>query len=459
MNIQRKLSRASAGQATQTGATRRWHPGWRVGAVAAAASLSSAAWAIDFGPFSLTGFGKIEYQRGNNHCPDCQTIAGEDKQRQWADDVVPGRPIKTTTTHVTLFQPYLGAKFDLGGGFKLAGLLSQRWRGGKEDVPGFWYDRNIAISHEDYGSLRVGAMTTRTWSVADYPYGTNIGVADIWGASGAGYGLLKKAIRYTSKTLDVLDGDLVLEATYDPGNTHFKIHKPRFWELYAQFHRGDLVVDAMVQDTRNGNPQAWSHGPFTGLTPFAEDDAKLGGAGQGMAMAMARYQIDSKWEVSGGLRRNRWSGAYATITKTGPPDQWNNMFNVDWGGAVTITENGTTRTVDNPGYPARSTDLMLGLRYRWTDKWTASTGLAYLGKARTRNPSERGQSNTALVNAVGLNYDYGHGLQVYGLAGIVNYGRLGLSPMSMPGNSAFTNVDSRVSKNGNWFGIGAVYVF
>jgi hypothetical protein len=423
---------------------------------AAAAALSLPTLALDFGPFSLTGFAKAEVQRGSNHCPDCQYAVGEDKQRLWADDLVPGREIKTTTTHVTLFQPYLGAKFDLGGGFKLAGLLSQRWRDGKVDIAGFWYDRNVAISHEDYGSLRFGSMTTRAWSVADYPYGTNVGVADVWGASGAGYGLLKKALRATTRNLDVFEGDLVLEATYDPGNTHFKINKPSFWEFYAQYHRGDLVVDAMVQETRNGNPQAWSHGPFTGLTPFAEDDSKLGGSGQGIAMAMARYQVDKKVEVSLGARRNRWSGAYAVITQAGPPAQWNDMFNVDWGGAVRIDAN---RTVANAGFPAYSVDLMLGLRYRFDEQWTASTGMVYLGRATTKNPSERGQSNTALVNTLGLNYEFGHGLQFYGLAGVVNYGRLGLSPMSMPGNSAFTNVDSRVSRTGNWFGAGAVYVF
>ena len=96
--------------------------------------------------------------------------------------------------------------------------------------------------------------------------------------------------------------------------------------------------------------------------------------------------------------------------------------------------------------------------YRSGD-WTASSGVAHLGKASTDNPTERGQSNSATVGTLGLNYDVGGGLQVYGMAGMIRYGRLGLSPMSMPGNSAFTNVDSRVSRTGNWYGVGAVYVF
>lgn len=414
---------------------------------------SVSSHAIDFGPegmFSLTGFAKVEAQRGSNHCNDCQLFPLENKQRIWADDLVVGRPYGTSNTNVSLFQPWFGAKYDLGQGYKFNALVSQRWRDGKEDIPGFWYEKNIAISHDDYGSVRVGAMTTRTWSMADYPYGTNIGVADVWGSSGAGYGLLTKAVRYTSRVFDVAEGDLVLEASYDQGNRDFKIHKPQFLELYAQYHKGDLVVDAMYQDTRNGNPQAWSHGPFTSLTPNIEDDAKLGGSGQSIAMVMGRYQWDARLELSGGVRWNRWSGAYAVITVPGTQAQWNNMFNVDW--------NGQLNGVPNPGYAATTTDFMLGARYKM-GQWTAHTGLAYLGKANTKNPSERGQSNSALINTLGLGYDAGQGLQVYGFVGVVNYSKLGLAPMSMPGNSAFTNVDSRVTRSGNWAGLGAVYVF
>jgi len=413
----------------------------------------ASSYAIDFGPegmFSLTGFAKSEVRRGSNNCNECQLYPLENKQRIWADDLVVGKPYGTSNSNVTLFQPWLGVKYDLGQGYKLNGLLSQRWRDGKHDIPGFWYEKNIAISHDDYGSLRVGAMTTRTWSIADYPYGTNIGVANVWGASGAGYGLLTNAVRYTSRKFDVAQGDLVVEASYDQGNRDFKINKPKFLELYAQYYKGDLVIDAMFQDTRNGNPQAWSQGPFTSLTPHAADDPKLGGSGQSIAMVMGRYQLDSRIELSGGIRINRWSGAYAVITVPGTQAQWNNMFNVDW--------NGQLNGVPNPGYAARTVDTMLGARYRM-GQWTAHTGLTYLGKANTSNPSERGQSNAALINTLGLGYEVRQGFQVYGFVGIVNYARIGLAPMSMPSNTAFTNVDSRVTRTGNWAGLGAVYVF
>jgi predicted porin len=427
----------------------------RLALLAAGLLLGGAAQAIDFGPFSLHGFAKAEANRVSTVCTDCQVENGEARDRYWADEIVQGKSYGAGTTHVTLVQPYLGVKFDLPAGLKLQGLLSQRFRDGKEDFKGFWYDRTVALSHDDWGSLRLGAMTTRAWSVADYPYGTNVGVADVWGASGAGYGVLTRAARFTTRALDVAEGDLVLEATYDEGASGWHKNKPSFWELYAQFHRGDLVVDAMFQDTRNGTPSAFGHGVFTGLTPFPADDSKLGGSSQGIAMVMARYQVDAKLEVSGGLRGNRWSGAWAVITTPASAsasgyDQWNNMFNVDW--------SPTHNACPCKGYPATSLDLMLGLRYRM-GAWTASTGMVHLGAAATANPTERGQSNAATVNTIGLNYNLRNGLEVYGMAGIVQYARLGLAPLSMPSNSAFTNVDSRLKTRGNWYGAGAVYAF
>lgn len=434
----------------------RRQPVLRLAAVAAAALFCTAGQALDFGPdgmFFLNGFGKFDVTRSNNNCSDCQWALGEAKDRYWADAVVPGKLYQTRETHVSLLQPYLGFKYDLGQGFKLGGLWSQRWRDGQPDIPGFFYEKNLSLRHEDYGSLQIGAMTTRAWSMADYPYGGNIGLSDQWGSAGAGYGLLTQAVRYTSRIFDFAEGDLVLEATYDRGNVAFTKNVPKFLEIWVHYGRGDFTMDAMYQDSRNGNPQAWSHGPFKSVVPFAADDQKVGGSGQSIAMVMAKYQLTTQIELSGGVRRNRWSGAYAVpihpgvvITPWGNKDEWNGMFNVDWNDPL------------YKGYPASSTDWMLGARYKM-DQWTASTGMVHLGTASTSNPMERGQSNSALYNTVGLTYDFRNGFQLGATAGIVQFGRLGLSPMSMPGNAAFGNFDSRVTTRGNWFTISSVYSF
>ena len=427
-------------------------------------SLSASSYAIDFGPdgmFSLTGFAKVETALNSNQCRSCARLPDEDKQRPWADEVINGKEYKTMPQSTVMFQPWLGAKYNLGRGFTASALLSQRFRGSKDnvldslqhidwDMPfdrNIWYEKNIAISHEDYGRVAIGSMTARGWAVADYPYGTNIGLSNEWAGSGAGYGMLGNAIRVTTRPLDVLNGDLVLEATIDQGNTGFTINKPLLIEFYAQYHQGDLVVDAVIQNAKNGKSMAWGHGPFSGLTDSSYYDSKLtSGAEQGIAMAVARYQLTSQIELSGGVRLNKWSGMPAIQLTPDPNALWSNMFNVGWDDA------------SNPGYSASSVDLSAGARYR-TGPWTASAGVIYLGTASTSNPTERGQSNDATATTVGLNYDYGQGIQFYGFAGMAYFGRKGLSPMSMPGNNAFWGVDSRVKQKGNWFGAGVVSTF
>jgi hypothetical protein len=442
----------------------------KAGAICAMLLGSSFVHAVDFGPdgmFSLTGFAEATVGLQGNYCLNCQVAdINASKQIRASDAIIPGKNYDTVTTTNWQIQPYLGAKYSLGNGYEISGLLSQRWRqgtvdgqfvetryGGTVDVPDFWYEKNIALRHEDYGSVRIGSMTTRGWSVADFPYGGNLGVSDAWGASGAGYGMLTNAVRFGSRQLDVAEGDLFLELTYDQGNTNFKRLSPQFYELYAQFHKGDLVVDAVYQDAVNGGAGAWGHAPFTGVTPYSLDDSytatngtRFSGTHQSIAMLMARYQLNSQIEVSGGIRQNNWSGAniaFSDVTK------WTAGFNVDYSNPLAAS---------NPGYSASSVDLLLGGRYR-TGPWTFFTAMVYLGAADTRNPTERGQSNTALFNTLGLKYDYAPGLQLEATAGMVNYSKKGLSPMSMPGNASFSNVDSRISQNGEWVTVGMIYSF
>ncbi|MDE2393946.1 MAG: hypothetical protein KGM91_00790 [Burkholderiales bacterium] len=414
-----------------------------------------AASALDYGPFSLVGFAKYDATLSNNACPNCQLYPGASKDEPWGDTLVPGAPYGRQTASIEQEQLWAGAHFDLGHGFELDGLMSQRWQFGKAAFPGFLFERNVSVHHEEYGSLEIGAMTTRGWSLADYPFGTEIGLSYAWGSSGAGYGLLTGALRYTSRVFDVAGGDLVLEATYDRGNTAFKIHKPSFSEYWLQYHHGDLQFDGIVQNTRNGTPLAFAQSPFTGLTPFPADDAKLGGSGQSIVMAMARWRVTTPLQLYAGLRRNRWSGAYAVITQYQASGSiWNDMFNVCWNSDVASCAN-------NPGYAATSTDWIVGGRYT-TGPWSFYSGMMMLGKASTANPSPRAQSsanNWALLNTLGAEYDFGHGFKVSATAATIHFGQIGRSPMSMAANSQFVAADSRVTRNGNSLTLEAVFAF
>jgi hypothetical protein len=425
-------------------------------AVGLSLTFAQSASAVDLGPFTLTGFAKAEVSRASNLCAGCQLNAGEGRHRPWADALAPGKAFGTGEANVTLFQPYLSTKeFNLGNGFKVKGLLSQRWRDGKEDIPGILYEKNATLTHENYGSVQVGAFPTRSWSLADYPYGTNVGIADSWASSGAGYGLLKRAVRVGGPLMDVAGGDLHLEATYDAGDSKWQVNKPAFYELYAKFVKGPLILDAVAQTGMNGQAVAWGHAPFVATTtqkPFVGSGGApllVDGNKQSIVMLMARYQLNAKTNLYGGVRHNQWSGTKAVVTDYVHPNAlWNDMFNVDGVDAAT-----------NKAYSATSTDFSLGAVYRFAPKWNVNTGMVYLGKASTKNPVERGQSNTMMLNTLGVGYEIQPGFSVYGFSGIVNFGKKGLAPLSMPGHAAYTGVDSRVARSGNWMGVGLVYTY
>lgn len=414
--------------------------------------LASAGHAFEWGPLSLTGFAKYSVAYVNNGCENCQRDPEAGRHFVWADDIVYGREYRGLETHSLQFQPILGLNFDMPRGFKLSAAYSQRLRDGEPDLPGVVYERSATLKHEYYGTVQIGNFMSRGWNRPDYPYGSDVGQTS-FSDSGAAYGILTHALRYTSRELYVGDGNLVLEGTYDMGDRDFKRNKPHLFEFWALWARGPLVVEAIAQTSRNGPPAAFAKAPFTGLTPFPDrDDQQLGGSGQSMFMLLSKYQIGSAYELSGGMRVNRWSGSYAVPLTQGPLAQWSNPFNVDWGGV-------DAHGVPNPGYSARSVDLMLGLRKYVDSRTNIYTGVTYLGKARTANPSERGQSNSALFASVGVRHSVGSGLSISGSLNAVFYGHKGLAPLSMPAHDAFSKVDSRVANRGNWLSIEANYQF
>ena len=77
------------------------------------------------------------------------------------------------------------------------------------------------------------------------------------------------------------------------------------------------------------------------------------------------------------------------------------------------------------------------------------------GIVRVAGPGFKNNAAECLVEAK----NFRNGFEVYSTLGMVHYAKLGLAPISMPGNAAFTNVDSRVKTRGNWLTVGGVYVF
>ncbi len=427
----------------------RWLP---LALCALAGGSLPAAQALEYGPLTLNGFVKLSASRVSNSCERCQRDPEASRQFIWADDIVFGKAFGSRNLRSVQVQPTLGLNVDLPEGFKASAAFSQRYRDGEPDLPGVVYERSASLKHEYYGTVQLGTFLSRGWNRPDFPYASDLGQT-VFSDAGAAYGILTHALRYTSRELYVADGNLVLEGSYAQGNTDFKRNKPQFFELWALWARGPLVVEAIAQSAHNGAPAAFAKAPFTSLTRnAARDDGQLNGNSQGMFMLLAKYQIGTRYELSGGLRVNRWSGAYAVPLTQGPLAEWNVPFNVHWGA---VDANG----IANPGYAARSTDLMLGLRKYLNPKWVAYAGLTHLGKASTANPMERGQSNSALFASLGARYEVADGMTVSASVNAVHYARKGLAPLSMPAHDAFSNIDSRIAKKGNWLSVEANYRF
>lgn len=143
---------------------------WSMLAALMLGSMSSHA--VDFGPdgmFSLTGFAKVTLGAQTNYCNSCQIAdSNVSKQIRSADAIAPGQSIDSANNMTWIVHPYLTARKNLGNGYELSGMISQRWRdsrvngqpiesryGGKLDVPNYWYDKNVAIKHDGYGSVRL----------------------------------------------------------------------------------------------------------------------------------------------------------------------------------------------------------------------------------------------------------------------------------------------------------------
>ena len=78
-------------------------------------AAAGTAQAIEFGPFSLTGFAKASAGWVSNGCENCQRDPDATRHFIWADDIVFGRKFGGLTTDSVQIQPTLGGRHSLGG--------------------------------------------------------------------------------------------------------------------------------------------------------------------------------------------------------------------------------------------------------------------------------------------------------------------------------------------------------
>ena len=202
------------------------------GVAAATLGLSGSAYAIEFGPFSLTGFAKVDVTRVSSYCPleDCQVEKFAGRHFIWSDAMVQGVGYGAATTHVCSSSRIWASSSTYRGGFKLSALFSQRWRDGEVDFEASCTRRTSPSATRTMAAWPSAPCRRAPGALPTTPSAPT-SASETLGASGAGYGLLTRAVRYTSRPFDVAEGDLVVEATYDIGKSGWKRNKPRFWEL------------------------------------------------------------------------------------------------------------------------------------------------------------------------------------------------------------------------------------
>ena len=444
-------------------------PAWLLATVLAPLMIAPAS-AEQFGAFEVAGFAKDEFS-GCDNCslglvnPSTYDPRGVLRQASAQSPNAPlvnqGGPSGKRGSNLALAMLTLGAKHEFDNAVGVEARVSGRWRNGDADIFGqYVIDGYVGASYPRYGAIQAGIISSRSWTRSDsfaYP----IGLSSAWAESGAGYSVLKRAVRFTSRQFEIPIGKLTLEATYATAPVAYPLNPsssvnapphPRLYELFAQYSNEKNLIEAVFQSSSGGLQNSFSKGAFTGSIGNTDiGNAKLGGGApsENVTIIEGTYYRNERWRLTYGLKRNEWSGLQqqCDYSKAKQTCYWD--------------QPGFNYASDGRQHHAIEYDGLLGVGYV-KRLWVFTIGTVRMNKAYTQTPTEWGQSNSATFVNLGIYRKlpevYKH-LEVYGGIGRVIFGRQGPAPLSMPGNTAFGNVDPRTSESGNSVTLGMNLIF
>ncbi len=451
-----------------------------------------SAYAVQFGPLTLSGFGKDEITTANNVGTVNDNGAMPlpcygDAREVLPTSRTPGSQqyclptgAGTVTTPSPMFQLTGTLKHEFDNGVTVQGVLTKRIRSGSNDVVGQnWYEKYVAISYPSMGQLSVGTQLARAWSRQDgfsYP----IGLSTAWSETGAGFGILPDAVRFTSRMFHSSYGKFTLEATYATNHAYNQYvgpqlagpaPTPQMLELFAQFSNRSNLIEFTYEISRGAGQSSWGKNPFVGASnlPVLTVNGTNGTTTnyydsepvQSVAILEGDHWFTPQWMFTWGLRHSYWSGASTTcgyVTSLGPGLGGGCTYPSGGFNYAVLTSGGTPV---QPGYSASTNDFLLGLSH-YRGLWTYTAGMVYLGRARTDNPTQWGQDNWAVVTNLGIYRkvpEIYRNLSVYAGFGYVHFGQLGAPPLSMTSVSQFGGVNSWVSRDGESVTLGALITF
>jgi len=386
--------------------------------------------------WELSGFMKLESTRSNaapkRVAPADSLYRLDARNAFWP---VPANPsLGSKSSSLALQQLSAGVSHETDGALTLEARATYRWRStagpsewfSQPDIDyrqgaGFsnkdWYEKLIGIGRPDLGNVRYGTQLSRSWSRADsftYP----IGLASQWSGSGAGFGIVPEALRFTSRPFEDGVGKLVAELTLgrDRLNTtmvnqdrltangtsfHPGATQPRMVEIFLQYSMDRHLIEFTLQTSSGARQTSFGKAPLVG---WIGDPDTVGpqnvlprGAGrpsQSLVMLQGNYWPQPQNMITYGVRHNRWSGSAASCNYDAALGVC--LFGMDPG------FNYGDSATDYTGFRASSYDAMLGWSH-YRGLYTYTAGFVYFGRASSDNPIEWGQSNSGIsVNLVNV---------------------------------------------------------
>lgn len=343
--------------------------------------------------------------------------------------------------------------------WKFDGLITWRVRNGAADIYGQdLIDRSLAVSHPVWGELRAGTMTTRSWSRSDsftYP----LGITSAWSESGAGYGVLPQAVRYTTRQFELPNGSkLVTELTlarerivfaHNADLQKYNEHPPRpeLGELFVQYANETDLIEFVFQASQGGVQNSFSKGSFTGDVGNADNNPLYKKPHENVAILQGDHYFTPEWKGTWGIKRSYWSGE---------------VFQCDFvTGVGCYFPSGFDNGTDGVGHSATEYNVMGGITW-YQGIYSYSLAGVHMGRAFVRSPTEYGQSNTANYFSLGVNRkvpELAPNVRVYAQLNYLRYGYYGPAPIGMPGELAVFGVDPRDHSTAVGLTVGANIAF
>jgi hypothetical protein len=458
-------------------------------------------WAVTFeGPdgdkFEFAGFTKHEWSRNGANVrvvPDNESTYRTDARNAfWPVPSADQATQLPKNSQLSMQQISLGWSKETTGAVGLEGKLTYRWR--SSDVLRAFYSPDVdyrladgnplhrdfteqflGISRPDLGAFKLGTQLSRSWSRSD-AFTFPIGLSGVWADSGAGYGILPTAVRYTSPMMEDGSGKLTFEATFATHhhNTYLVDQQrttqtgvayspnpttPKSLELFLQYSNEKNLIELTFQTSQGAKQSSFGKSALVGWIgdpdtlsyqqSLARNAAK---PSQSVIILQGNHWANTQNMYTWGLRRSQWSGSAASCN-----------YNTALGSCVFGLDPGFnygSSTESYLGYQVTSFDALLGWS-RYDGLFTYTVGGVYFGRASSKNPIEWGQSNSAIHVNFGVARkvpEIDKGLIVtFGVAR-TQFEKLGPAPVSMPNNN-FLTANPLYDKTGHSATLGMTWVF